>query len=132
MRQETPRFLTQGDTATLSGIVHNYLNAAKTTQISLEVNGAQLLSPAKQTITIDKQGEHRLDWQISVPETGQIKLLARALTNTESDAVEMSTGPIELSSHLTDVAFDKPVDDKMFEMPGGKGKGRRTVKPPEK
>ena len=27
VRLETPRFLTQGDTVTLSGIVHNYLKA---------------------------------------------------------------------------------------------------------
>ncbi|MGH9928547.1 MAG: alpha-2-macroglobulin family protein, partial [Pyrinomonadaceae bacterium] len=89
MRLETPRFVTQGDTVTLSGIVHNYLNADKSTQISLEVNGAQLQNSAKQTVTITKQGEHRIDWQISAPNVGEIKLLAKALTDTESDAVEL-------------------------------------------
>lgn len=89
MRLETPRFVTQGDTVTLSGIVHNYLNADKSTQISLEVNGAQLQNSAKQTVTIGKQGEHRVDWQISAPNVGEIKLLAKALTDTESDAVEL-------------------------------------------
>ena len=89
MRLETPRFVTQGDTVTLSGIVHNYLNADKSTQISLEVNGAQLQNSGKQTVTIGKQGEHRVDWQISAPNVGEIKLLARALTDTESDAVEL-------------------------------------------
>ena len=64
MRLETPRFVTQGDTVTLSGIVHNYLNADKSTQISLEVNGAQLQNSGKQTVTITKQGEQRIDWQI--------------------------------------------------------------------
>ena len=89
MRLETPRFVTQGDTVTLSGIVHNYLNADKSTQISLEVSGAQLQNAAKQTVTITKQGEHRVDWQISAPSVGEIKLLAKALTDTESDAVEL-------------------------------------------
>ena len=89
MRLETPRFVTQGDTVTLSGIVHNYLNADKSTQISLEVNGAQLKNSATQTVTITKQGEHRIDWQISAPTVGEIKLLAKALTDTESDAVEL-------------------------------------------
>jgi uncharacterized protein YfaS (alpha-2-macroglobulin family) len=89
MRLETPRFVTQGDTVTLSGIVHNYLNADKSTVVSLEVNGAQLQNSAKQTITIGKQGEHRIDWQISAPNVGEIKLLAKALTDTESDAVEL-------------------------------------------
>jgi len=89
MRLETPRFVTQGDTVTLSGIVHNYLNADKSTQISLEVNGAQLQNSGKQTVTITRQGEHRIDWQISAPSVGEIKLLAKALTDTESDAVEL-------------------------------------------
>ena len=90
LRLETPRFLTQGDTVTLSGIVHNYLNEAKSTQISISVTGARLISPAQQTVTIEKQGEHRVDWQISAPQTGEIRLLAKALTNTESDAVELA------------------------------------------
>lgn len=90
LRLETPRFLTQGDVVTLSGVVHNYLKQPKSTQISISVSGAQLLSPAQQTVTIDKQGEHRVDWQVSAPQTGQIRLLAKALTNTESDAVELA------------------------------------------
>ncbi|HXL81546.1 MAG TPA: MG2 domain-containing protein [Pyrinomonadaceae bacterium] len=89
MRLETPRFVTQGDTVTLSGIVHNYLNADKSTQISLEVSGAQLQNAATKTVTISKQGEQRIDWQITAPNVGEIKLLAKALTDTESDAVEL-------------------------------------------
>ncbi|HSS20654.1 MAG TPA: MG2 domain-containing protein [Pyrinomonadaceae bacterium] len=89
MRLETPRFVTQGDTVTLSGIVHNYLNADKSTQISLEVSGANLQNSGKQTVTIARQGEQRIDWQINAPNVGEIKLLAKALTDTESDAVEL-------------------------------------------
>lgn len=90
LRLEIPRFVTQGDTVTLSGVVHNYLKQAKSTQISISVAGANLVGPAQQTVTIDQQGEHRVDWQISAPQTGQIQLLAKALTNTESDAVELT------------------------------------------
>lgn len=89
LRLETPRFITQGDTVTLSGIVHNYLNADKSTQISLEVSGAQLQGNGQQTVTVKKQGEQRIDWQISAQNVGEIKLLAKALTDTESDAVEL-------------------------------------------
>ena len=89
MRLETPRFVTQGDTVTLSGIVHNYLPNDKSTQISLAVDGAQLRNAAQQTVTVRKQGEHRIDWQISAPNVGEIRLLAKALTDTESDAVEL-------------------------------------------
>ncbi len=99
MRLETPRFFTQGDTVTLSGIVHNYLKADKSTQISLSVSGAQLLSSAQQTVTIPKQGEHRIDWQISAPQTGEVTLLAKALTNTESDAVELALDVVPRGLH---------------------------------
>jgi alpha-2-macroglobulin len=101
LRLETPRFLTQGDTVILSGIVHNYLNHDKSTQISLAVTGARLLSPAQQTVTIQKQGEHRVDWQIAAPATGEIRLLAKALTNTESDAVELPLDVVPRGLHET-------------------------------
>jgi len=68
--------------------------------------------------------------QGDVPFTSRIKSWREAGGLKFPDAVEMSTGPIELSSRLTDVTFDKPVNDKVFEMPGGKGK--RAGKPPGK
>ena len=43
MRLEMPRFLTEGDTVTISGVVHNFLKSDKSTKISLDLNGAQLL-----------------------------------------------------------------------------------------
>ena len=88
IRLAMPRFLTAGDTVTLSGIVHNYLPSDKTTQISLDVRGGRLLDAATQTVTIPRQGEHRIDWRVSVPATGELQILAKALTDTESDAVE--------------------------------------------
>jgi uncharacterized protein YfaS (alpha-2-macroglobulin family) len=99
MRLETPRFFTQGDTVTLSGIVHNYLKENKSTQISLSVSGARLISPAQQTVTIPRQGEQRIDWQISAPQTGEVRLLAKALTNTESDAVELAIDVVPRGLH---------------------------------
>jgi uncharacterized protein YfaS (alpha-2-macroglobulin family) len=89
LRMETPRFLTEGDTVTLSGIVHNYLNADKVTQIQLNVTGAaQLLGQATATVTIPKQGEYRMDWRVAAPKVGQVSLVATAKTDAESDGVE--------------------------------------------
>ncbi|HKG14884.1 MAG TPA: MG2 domain-containing protein, partial [Pyrinomonadaceae bacterium] len=88
IRVAMPRFLTAGDTVTLSGIVHNYLKADKVTKITVEVAGAKLLDAPAQTVTIPSQGEHRVDWRVSAPATGDLKVLAKALTDTESDAVE--------------------------------------------
>ncbi|HEV7904983.1 MAG TPA: MG2 domain-containing protein [Pyrinomonadaceae bacterium] len=89
IRLAMPRFMTSGDVVTLSGIAHNYLPADKTTQISLSVNGAQLLDPPTQTVTIPKNGEHRINWRVSAQQTGDVTLLAKALTDTDSDAVEL-------------------------------------------
>ncbi len=67
IRVAMPRFLTAGDTVTLSGIVHNYLKSEKVTKISIEVAGAKLLDPAQQTVTIPSQGEHRVNWRVEAP-----------------------------------------------------------------
>jgi hypothetical protein len=89
LRLETPRFMTEGDTVTVSGIVHNYLDAEKVTQIELKVTGANLLDTALQTVTIAKQGEQRIDWRISAQQLGNVTLLATAKTNAESDGIEL-------------------------------------------
>ncbi|MDT7542190.1 MAG: alpha-2-macroglobulin [Acidobacteriota bacterium] len=89
IRLAMPRFLTAGDTVTISGIAHNYLSTDKTTQISLNVTGAQLLDPQTQTVTIPHNGEHRIDWRVTAPQTGSLTLLGKALTDAESDAVQM-------------------------------------------
>jgi uncharacterized protein YfaS (alpha-2-macroglobulin family) len=90
MRLEMPRFLTEGDTVTISGVVHNFLKSDKSTKISLDLHGAQLLDAANSTVTIRQNGEQRVDWRVRADQVGKLTLLAKALTDTESDAVEMS------------------------------------------
>lgn len=90
MRLEMPRFLTEGDTVTISGVVHNFLKSDKSTKISLELNGAQVLDSPSETVTIKQNGEHRVDWRVRADQVGKLTLLAKALTDTESDAVEMT------------------------------------------
>src|SRR3989442_538444 len=90
LRLEMPRFLTEGDTVTISGVVHNFLKSDKSTKISLDLNGAQLLDSPSETVTIKQNGEHRVDWRVQANQVGKLTLLAKALTDTESDAVEMT------------------------------------------
>lgn len=90
MRLALPRFLTEGDTATISGVVHNFLKTKKATRINLEVTGARLLDARVETVTIPANGQRRVDWRVSAPQAGEVRLLARALTDTESDAVEIT------------------------------------------
>src|SRR5205814_7399109 len=43
-----------------------------------------------QTVTIKQNGEQRVDWRVQANQVGKLTLLAKALTDTESDAVEMT------------------------------------------
>ncbi|MGA3324007.1 MAG: MG2 domain-containing protein [Terriglobia bacterium] len=94
LRLETPRFMDQGDTATLVGIVHNYLATDKTAKVSLEAQGVELASPAEASVNVPKNGEAVVTWNVRAPKIAQAKFLAKALTDEESDALELEM-PVE-------------------------------------
>jgi hypothetical protein len=94
LRLETPRFMDQGDTATLTGIVHNYLETDKTAQVSLAAEGVELASPAEATVNVPKNGEAVVTWNVRAPKIAQAKFLAKALTDEESDALQLEM-PVE-------------------------------------
>ena len=89
MRLETPRFVTQGDTVTLVG---NRPQLFERRQVHADLAGSKRRTTAKLSEANShdyETGRTRIDWQISAPNVGEIKLLAKALTDTESDAVEL-------------------------------------------
>jgi len=69
--------------------------------------------------------------QGDVPFTSRIKSWMEFSGLKLPEVMEMTTGPIEFSARLTNVVFDKPVDDKRFELPGGKDKNKGKEKPKE-
>jgi alpha-2-macroglobulin len=133
IRVAMPRFLTAGDTVTLSGIVHNYLKADKVTKITIDVGGAKLLDAPAQTVTIPSQGEFRVNWRVAAPATGDLKILAKALTDTESDAIETGIPivPRGLKSTRAD-SFAIPDDDAdkvlNFTLPADADPNARTLR----
>ncbi|MDH4129898.1 MAG: MG2 domain-containing protein, partial [Spirochaetota bacterium] len=88
VRLALPRFYREMDKAIVSTIVHNYLNSSKKTVISLEGKGIELLTKGKKRVTIPKNGEIRIDWEVKAVNAGTATLLAKALTDEESDAVQ--------------------------------------------
>jgi uncharacterized protein YfaS (alpha-2-macroglobulin family) len=89
VRMETPRFLVQGDELVIATTVHNYLSSAKQTKV--EFSGTHLTtSETSRTITIPANGEQRLDWRVVAPTTGTSLMTVKALTNEESDAMELN------------------------------------------
>lgn len=107
VRMEVPRFFRMNDELTISTIVHNYLSENKRTKISFDSGILELLSSAINQTGFDKgrgrksvssyeveipaNSELRIDWKIKVSKPmGEAVLKAEALTNEESDAVQLT------------------------------------------
>ncbi len=109
VRMETPRFITRGDQLVIATTVHNYLASEKRTKVTFEAEGVELAS-REQTVTIPANGEKRIDWAIKAPKVGQAKLTVKALTNEESDAMQL-TVPILPQGVLSGVGAIADMDD---------------------
>ena len=96
VRMGTPRFMRKGDEITIPVIAHNYLDTAKQMQLQLEVHGLDAVAGSSQTVTVPSKGDGVALWRLKASQIGTAKLLAKALTNEESDALEV-TFPVEPS-----------------------------------
>jgi hypothetical protein len=90
VRLAAPRFFRQGDETTLRVIAHNYLEKAKDVTFALDVSGVDVIGGQTQKINIPAKGESWVDWRVKARATGNVVLTAKALTNEESDALEMT------------------------------------------
>ncbi|MBT8372355.1 MAG: alpha-2-macroglobulin, partial [Deltaproteobacteria bacterium] len=93
LRLQAPRFFVETDEVVLSANVHNYLKTRKTAQVELELEGGclSLLNGKKgaRSVSIDPDGEKRVDWRVKVVKEGEAVIRMKALTDEESDAVQM-------------------------------------------
>ena len=92
VRLQAPRFFTETDEVVISANVHNYLDSKKTVTTKLLVDGEYLISldDAEREVVVDANGETRVDWVVKVHGEGETTIQIQALTDEESDAVEMS------------------------------------------
>lgn len=106
IRPQTPRFFTETDLITLSAVVHNYLDNAKSATVVLETEGGQLLTlgNTEQVVQIPAGGEVRVDWNVQVVASGTAKVRMQALTDEESDATEL-TVPVHVHGILKTESF---------------------------
>ncbi len=89
VRLAVPRFFVRGDEVVISAIVHNYLPDAKTARVSLDVSGLDVLEGATKEVTIPSRGEATVNWKVRAQQTRAATLTAKALTNEESDAIQL-------------------------------------------
>lgn len=89
-RLVVPRFFRQGDEVTISTIVHNYLDSAKTARVSLDVTGLDMLQGQTTDVNVPSKGDVKVDFRVRAQNGTEAKILTKALTNEESDAMELT------------------------------------------
>jgi uncharacterized protein YfaS (alpha-2-macroglobulin family) len=106
IRPQTPRFFTERDQIVLSAVVHNYLASEKSVKVVIENEGGQLklLDEATQTVSIAANGEARINWTVDVVASGLTTIRMKALTDEESDAVEIKV-PVQVHGMLKTESF---------------------------
>ena len=91
LRLQAPRFFVEKDEVVLSANIHNYLKSAKTVRAVLELEGGCLapMNQSTQTVEIAANTEQRVDWRVKVTREGEATVRMKALTDEESDAMQM-------------------------------------------
>jgi hypothetical protein len=132
VRLAVPRFFRQGDEATISAIVHNYLTTAKTVQVSLDVKGLEILSGSTSQISVPSKGEAKLDWRVRANSVQEVVLTTKALTNEESDAMELTLPVLPVGVKQTEAKSGSLINKNQEEttvinLPGDPAKAAPTL-----
>jgi len=94
VRLQAPRFFLEYDEVVISANVHNYLSKDKTARVSLDVPATLLKmigkTPATTDVKVAAGGETRVDWRVKVIKEGSARITVKALTDEESDAMQMT------------------------------------------
>ncbi len=90
VRLSAPRFFTEGDEVTISLLVHNYLKSDKIAKVSLEAKGLELTDGGTRDVRVPSGGDAKVDYHVRARKDRDAVLTAKALTNEESDALEIT------------------------------------------
>ncbi len=90
IRLSTPRFFRQGDTMTVTAIAQNFLPDEKQVRISLETKGLTLVDGGTKDLAVPSRGTATVDYKVKVNNVAEAVLLGKALTDEESDALELT------------------------------------------
>lgn len=90
VRLVVPRFFRRGDQITLSTIVQNYLPMEKTAHVSMDFTGLQVLDGGERAVPVPSRGLVKVDYRVRVLDADSARVLGKALTDVESDAMELT------------------------------------------
>ena len=124
VRLQAPRFFVQKDEVVLSANVHNYLAGEKEVTVSLELPSEKLKAqtPTMVKVKVPANGETRVDWRCNVTDEGEAIVRMKALTDEESDAMEMKLpcyvhGMLKTESWASTIKPDKEAASLTFNVP---------------
>jgi hypothetical protein len=103
IRLSTPQFFRQGDVMTITAIAQNFLSNEKRVRVSLETKGLELVEGTAQDLTVPSRGTGTADFRVRVPGGQEAVLLAKALTNEESDALELTIPVVPFGVKMSEV-----------------------------
>ena len=89
IRLAVPRFFVQGDEVTVSALVHNYLTNPKKVRVSLDLKGLDVLDGSTKDVEVLSRSEVKVDWRVRAQQVRSATLTGKALTDEESDAMEL-------------------------------------------
>jgi len=132
VRLAVPRFFRQGDDVTVSAIVHNYLATTKNVRMSLDLKGLDVIEGSLRELNVPSRGEAKLDWRVKAKYTNEAVLLAKALTNEESDAMELTLPIIPFGVKLHDaksgsLSAPEQQEDSFVILPGNPEQAAPTL-----
>jgi uncharacterized protein YfaS (alpha-2-macroglobulin family) len=106
LRMQAPRFFVEQDEVVLSANVHNHLKTAKSVRVVLALDGKTLapLGELSRTVQIAAGGEARVDWRVKAVEHGDAVVRMQAITEEESDAMQMHF-PVRVHGMLKTEAY---------------------------
>jgi uncharacterized protein YfaS (alpha-2-macroglobulin family)/tetratricopeptide (TPR) repeat protein len=129
VRLQAPRFFMQKDEVVLSANVHNYLKAAKKVQVVLELFGGTLAAEDAlvRQVQVAAGGEERVDWRVKVMNEGEAIVRMKALTDEDSDAMEMTFpcyihGMLKMESFTGVIRPEKDMSSVLFTVPAERRK----------
>ena len=125
VRLQSPRFFVEKDEVVLSANVHNKLKTKKAVHVVLELDGSVLepMTETARTVEVAADSEQRVDWRVKVAHEGQAVIRMKALTNEDSDAVQMSFpayvhGMLKMEAFAGTIRLDHEKAQVVVRVPG--------------
>lgn len=86
-----PRFLTEDDEATITGIVHNYMKTSELATVSLRLEGEAIRSidTADREVNVFPDGQAVCEWRVRAFKNGNAAIEVNAAGKAASDAVRL-------------------------------------------